>query len=607
MPDTRHALWVELRALDHQRFERPHVRDDLIADARATGERSLIASALLVVAGARFMENRFRCFDDTMAELEAMLADDPALVDHLSPGAARLANRRALLADKSGRGVEQWHHSVDAFAAMAREPLSAAHLRAVINMLYAEFERGAVERIGQLNRILAAWPTDAADAELPRAVVAARLAGLSGDMDDAITSARAAVSYARHLAQFPRYEAQLELVSACLHADLLDEADDAMAELGAIPATTYHAGFPLLFRAELERRRGDLARANATILTLKATVDLRYAGEVRQRVAVAEAELAHRVGDDVAALATLAPVISPDTSMVAYSQAVRLGLAVARSLGDPEAELDYARRGVALARAEPRWEATLDVRARLDQAIVASMRRVTDNDGEGDLVTAKRIRHDLMSVVGSIKLQLDMPDETRASSLESVRPGVNILGEMADQLSLFSSLRSGRVVPDFAPVDVRAMLTELVGINRHEAQSRGLRIQVSAPDGPAPITVTDRRLLARVLNNVVRNAVRHTAEGGMVRVCVDAAGHERADYPTVEVSVADSGPGLSAVVRWRLTGVGEPVLSPVKGEGGVGLVIVRRIARLVDIRISVTESELGGTRVGLVVPVGAID
>jgi hypothetical protein len=65
--------------------------------------------------------------------------------------------------------------------------------------------------------------------------------------------------------------------------------------------------------------------------------------------------------------------------------------------------------------------------------------------------------------------------------------------------------------------------------------------------GPAVGIEGNRSLIAQALANLVDNAIKYTPAGGRVRIRVDVA--ERG----VELSVADSGPGIAPDDRSRVT------------------------------------------------------
>lgn len=99
-------------------------------------------------------------------------------------------------------------------------------------------------------------------------------------------------------------------------------------------------------------------------------------------------------------------------------------------------------------------------------------------------------------------------------------------------------------------------------------ESRGVTVTVAGPDH-LPGT-WDTATVARAVTNLLENAVRHSPDGGAVRVRVDRAGD------AVEVAVSDDGPGIP---EDQLASVFERSWSRSEGEGrGLGLAIARQVA-----------------------------
>jgi signal transduction histidine kinase len=95
----------------------------------------------------------------------------------------------------------------------------------------------------------------------------------------------------------------------------------------------------------------------------------------------------------------------------------------------------------------------------------------------------------------------------------------------------------------------------------------------------------DLGMIERVLTNLFDNAIRHTPAGGEVEITV-AGGAGK-----VEVTVADTGPGVPAALRENL--FRRPVA--LQGEyrvGGLGLLTVNRILQLHHSKIELV-SEAG--------------
>jgi two-component system sensor histidine kinase CpxA len=147
-----------------------------------------------------------------------------------------------------------------------------------------------------------------------------------------------------------------------------------------------------------------------------------------------------------------------------------------------------------------------------------------------------------------------------------------------------------------APVDLDDLLDEIRGTSAREAEPRGVRVTVSGDT--APTIDGDRELLRRGIENVARNAVRYTPDGGTVDVRV-AAGTDR-----VRVVVRDEGPGVPDT---ELDRIFEPFYrvdasrNAAAGGVGLGLAIARRAIEVHHGTV-VAENAHPGLRVTIALP-----
>ena len=131
-------------------------------------------------------------------------------------------------------------------------------------------------------------------------------------------------------------------------------------------------------------------------------------------------------------------------------------------------------------------------------------------------------------------------------------------------------------------------------------KAQGVRVRLHLDPSVAWVVV-DKVQIQQVLFNLVRNAVEAMAEGDR-RELVIATAHS--GKTMAEISVADSGPGLSAKVRARLF---QPFVTTKAGGMGVGLSICRSIVEAHGGQMSAHDNPGGGTVFRFTVPREALD
>jgi len=152
---------------------------------------------------------------------------------------------------------------------------------------------------------------------------------------------------------------------------------------------------------------------------------------------------------------------------------------------------------------------------------------------------------------------------------------VGRLSEMIDRLLMLARLESGVQVPEATPVDLAALL-HLVATDA-DFEARPQRRVVSVTTCDDCITCGTRDLLRSALENVVRNALRHTPEDTAVEVSL------RQDDAWAVITVRDCGLGvpdaeLSEIFRpFYRAGGGRDRGS---GGAGLGLAITERAVQL---------------------------
>jgi signal transduction histidine kinase len=113
-----------------------------------------------------------------------------------------------------------------------------------------------------------------------------------------------------------------------------------------------------------------------------------------------------------------------------------------------------------------------------------------------------------------------------------------------------------------------------------------------AAEADGAVASAPREALSQALLNIILNAVAHSPRGEVVEV------RARAEGGAVAVTVRDHGPGIPAEERARIW---EPFYT--RGGGtGLGLAVVRRLAREHGWEVAVDDAPGGGTEFALRVP-----
>lgn len=208
--------------------------------------------------------------------------------------------------------------------------------------------------------------------------------------------------------------------------------------------------------------------------------------------------------------------------------------------------------------------------------------------------------HDLRQPVQSLtlllevlKLQATTPSLSKAVGLmENAMNGLN--GLLTSILDL-SRLDAGVVMPQVEAVDIGALLSRLSQEYELLAGTKELRIVAV---GSAVMGRTDPALLERMVRNLIENAIRYTNDGGILLGVRRRGGQVRID-------VVDSGIGIPAEklphIFEEFFQVGNPGRDRNQGLG-LGLAIVRRLARLLGAELLVTSREGHGTCFTLLLP-----
>jgi two-component system sensor histidine kinase BaeS len=194
--------------------------------------------------------------------------------------------------------------------------------------------------------------------------------------------------------------------------------------------------------------------------------------------------------------------------------------------------------------------------------------------------------------------------------LETIRDQSRVLARIVDDLRTISLAEGGHLHLERRPVDTKKILDSVAAGFEARAAAGTIKLSIDAPEGLMVDADPDR--LRQVIGALVDNALRHTPEGGSVRLAAavataDPAGAPRhgAPKPVARLSVEDSGAGIPPASLARIFErfyQADPSRSHGSGTSGLGLSIVRALAEAHGGRAGAENRAEGGARLWIELP-----
>jgi signal transduction histidine kinase len=155
------------------------------------------------------------------------------------------------------------------------------------------------------------------------------------------------------------------------------------------------------------------------------------------------------------------------------------------------------------------------------------------------------VAHDLRTPLTRLHNRLD--EALTSDDRDAQRAAIEAASEEARELlDIFAALlriaevEGMNAQAHFRPVDLSVLIGEMTEAYRPSIEAGGRKLDVSVDAG---VTKSgDRRLLQRMLTNLLDNAILHTPPGTLVEVKLSRQNH------AIELCVGDDGPGVSAKV-----------------------------------------------------------
>lgn len=109
---------------------------------------------------------------------------------------------------------------------------------------------------------------------------------------------------------------------------------------------------------------------------------------------------------------------------------------------------------------------------------------------------------------------------------------------LLDDFIVFSRFENKEYRPAKGDFDIKAAIVKQIGATRLEAAQKNVSVECSFSGEPMPVLQADKRMMQRVISNLLQNAVRYTDPGGRVNIMVQNSARE------VLCQVQDTGIGI---------------------------------------------------------------
>ena len=206
--------------------------------------------------------------------------------------------------------------------------------------------------------------------------------------------------------------------------------------------------------------------------------------------------------------------------------------------------------------------------------------------------------HELRTPIAGIRMQAQVAQgatntQERATALQATVQGCDRATRLVEQLLQLARLDAEATPDSGSSAPLADVARQVAADLQATAERRQQRIVLREPMAPSVHIPLPEPLARVLLRNLLDNALRYSPEGAEVQLQINELGDGHA-----QLSVEDSGPGLTPEEQARLGERFFRVLGTGQSGSGLGWSIIQRIARLHHLQVGTDRSPgLGGLRV----------
>lgn len=216
------------------------------------------------------------------------------------------------------------------------------------------------------------------------------------------------------------------------------------------------------------------------------------------------------------------------------------------------------------------------------------------------------ISHELRTPLSVLKLQLesleyDLEDNPK-QAYQLLHAKLASMNNLISDISHLAKADAGELQLSFQTVTVKAFVQQWCQEFRSLPEDHGLRFDYHVDIAEATQTELDPERIKQVLSNLLSNSCRYTDAPGRIRFQASI------DQASLQLSLEDSAPGLDDEQLMQIFDrlySANAEKSEAVGGSGLGLAICKSLIEAHQGSIHAEKSELGGIKIGLMIPLNS--